>query len=172
MSKLFNLAPRKPSLSEEAVLRLENAVAARGEGVAGQGAAVITAAESQPRELASSLSAEPTLSHAKAQEPVAELVLATEAERKPLVATPADPVDNATSSRARRVTKPPSALPTTGVGTMHNPRVRTTDGVKTRSTTVHLPIELGTKLAVHCAMTGRRLSDVMAEALRTFLADD
>jgi len=94
------------------------------------------------------------------------------AEASPVLELPAAPapVRNAVSSRARSTTKPRAReLPTTGVGTMHNPRVRKTDGVQTRSTTVHLPIDLAKKLAVHCAMTGRKQSDVISEAVEAVL---
>jgi len=94
------------------------------------------------------------------------------AEAAPVLELPAAPAParNAVSSRARNVTKSRAReLPTTGVGTMHNPRVRKTDGVQTRSTTVHLPIDLAKKLAVHCAMSGRKQSDVIAEAVEAVL---
>ena len=82
----------------------------------------------------------------------------------------APPTRNTVSSRARGTTKSQAReLPTTGIGTLHNPRVRKTDGVKTRSTTVHLPIQLAQKLAVHCAMTGRKQSEVIAEAMEALL---
>jgi hypothetical protein len=95
------------------------------------------------------------------------------AEAAPVLELPAAPAParNAVSSRARNVTKSRAReLPTTGVGTMHNPRVRKTDGVQTRSTTVHLPIDLAKKLAVHCAMSGRKQSEVIAEAVDGLLA--
>jgi len=160
MSKIFNLNPRKPNtLSEEAARKLEAAIEAKGEGVAGQTAAAVAL---QAHELTSSVEAQAA---APAEpEPVAEAAPVLE-----LPAAPA-PARNAVSSRARNVTKSRAReLPTTGVGTMHNPRVRKTDGVQTRSTTVHLPIDLAKKLAVHCAMSGRKQSDVIAEAVEGLL---
>ncbi len=159
MSKLFNINPRKPNtLSEEAVRKLEEAIAAKGEGVAGQAAAVVTP---QTHELASSTDT-PT--------EVIPALVPVEAAPAVIDAPAVTPVRNAVSSRARSATKSRAReLPTTGVGTMHNPRVRKTDGVQTRSTTVHLPVELAKKLAVHCAMTGRKQSDVIAEAVEAVL---
>jgi hypothetical protein len=180
MSKLFNLNPRKPTaLSEEAARKLEAAIEAKGEGVAGQTASVSIAAAHaaspapapvaapQAHELTSSVEApaERAAAHAPAfdEEPEVDL------ETAPIVELPT-PVRSSVSSRARSVTKPRAReLPTTGLGTLHNPRVRKTDGVKTRSTTVHLPVELAKKLAVHCAMTGRKQSDVIAEAVEAIL---
>jgi hypothetical protein len=160
MSKIFNLNPRKPNtLSEEAARKLEAAIEAKGEGVAGQTAAAVAL---QAHELTSSVEAQAA---APAEpEPVAEAAPALELPAAP------PPARNAVSSRARNVTKSRAReLPTTGVGTMHNPRVRKTDGVQTRSTTVHLPIDLAKKLAVHCAMSGRKQSDVIAEAVEAVL---
>jgi hypothetical protein len=161
MSKLFNLNPRKPNttLNEEAARKLEEAIAAKGEGVAGQADAP---AAPQAHELTSSVVA-----------PI-ELPAPLPVEAAPAVvevpAVAPAPARNTVSSRARGATKSRAReLPTTGVGTMHNPRVRKTDGVQTRSTTVHLPVELAKKLAVHCAMTGRKQSDVIAEAVETVL---
>ena len=161
MSKLFNLNPRKPNtLNEEAARKLEEAIAAKGEGVAGQADALVVP---QVHELTSSAVAPVEAASA----PV--LVEAAPAVAEVPAVAPA-PVRNAVSSRARSVTKSRAReLPTTGVGTMHNPRVRKTDGVQTRSTTVHLPVELAKKLAVHCAMTGRKQSDVIAEAVEAVL---
>jgi hypothetical protein len=160
MSKIFNLNPRKPNtLSEEAARKLEESIAAKGEGVAGQTAAAVAL---QAHELTSSVEAQ--VAAPVEPKPVAEAAPALE-----LPATPA-PVRNTASSRARSVTKSRAReLPTTGVGTMHNPRVRKTDGVQTRSTTVHLPIDLAKKLAVHCAMSGRKQSEVIAEAVEGLL---
>jgi hypothetical protein len=160
MSKIFNLNPRKPNtLSEEAARKLEAAIEAKGEGVAGQTAAAVAL---QAHELTSSVEAQAA---APAEpEPVAEAAPALELPAAP------PPARNAVSSRVRNVTKSRAReLPTTGVGTMHNPRVRKTDGVQTRSTTVHLPIDLAKKLAVHCAMSGRKQSDVIAEAVEAVL---
>jgi len=161
MSKIFNLNPRKPNtLSEEAARKLEAAIEAKGEGVAGQTAAAVAL---QAHELTSSVEAQAA---APAEpEPVAEAAPALELPAAP------PPARNAVSSRVRNVTKSRAReLPTTGVGTMHNPRVRKTDGVQTRSTTVHLPIDLAKKLAVHCAMSGRKQSEVIAEAVDGLLA--
>lgn len=161
MSKLFNLNPRKPNtLNEEAARKLEEAIAAKGEGVAGQAGAAVAP---QAHELTSSAEAPAEVVSAPVPVEAAPAVVDV-----PAVAPV--PVRNAVSSRARSATKSRAReLPTTGVGTMHNPRVRKTDGVQTRSTTVHLPVELAKKLAVHCAMTGRKQSDVIAEAVEAVL---
>jgi hypothetical protein len=152
MSKVFNLNPRKPNtLSEEAARKLEDAIAAKGEGVAGLAAEALAPVQEAPP---------PVVVAA----PVVEEELAESIVEAP-------PARNTVSSRARSATKSRvRELPTTGVGTMHNPRVRKTDGVKTRSTTVHLPVELAKKLAVHCAMSGRKQSEVIAEAVEALLA--
>lgn len=164
MSKVFNLNPRKPNtLSEDAARKLEEAIAAKGEGVAGQSAEVVVP---QAHELTSSVHV-----NAVAEAPIVLPTEPEEVEVKPVVEAPVAPVRNAVSSRARNTARSRAReLPTTGVGTLHNPRVRKTDGVHTRSTTVHLPIELATKLAVHCAMTGRKQSEVIAEAVEGLLA--
>lgn len=175
MSKLFNLNPRKPTtLSEEAARKLEAAIEAKGEGVAGQSAPVLVAAPApvaapQAHELTSS--AEPAVEAAKAESAAIAARAASETpEPAPIVELAAQPIRNPVSSRTRSVTKSRAReLPTTGVGTLHNPRVRKTDGVKTRSTTVHLPVELAQKLAVHCAMSGRKQSEVIAEAVEAIL---
>lgn len=175
MSKLFNLNPRKPNaLSEEAARKLEAAIEAKGEGVAGQSAAVLVAAPApvaapQTHELTSPVQ---TQAEPPAADPVvAAAPLTIETPEPAPVVELAQPVRNVVSSRARNVTKSRAReLPTTGVGTLHNPRVRKTDGVKTRSTTVHLPVELAQKLAVHCAMSGRKQSDVIAEAVEALIS--
>lgn len=74
----------------------------------------------------------------------------------------------ATSSRRRDVTTSRSHDAETGPGTLNNPR-RRADGVKTRATTVHLPIDLLRKLSVHAAERGVRLSQVVTEAVRVHL---
>lgn len=166
MSKLFNLNPRKPNtLSEDAARKLEEAIAAKGEGVAGQTSAVVVPAIVETRELTSSPA--PSVQAMQPEpEPIIEPASVTTVEEVTAQAR------NVVSPRTRGTTKPrPRELPTTGVGTMHNPRVRKTDGVKTRSTTVHLPVELAKKLAVHCAMSGRKQSEVIGEAVGRLLAD-
>jgi hypothetical protein len=156
-TKAFVIAPRKPAsaaLSEEAARKLEEAIAAKGEGVAGS--AALAPPEPPPPEPVV-LQARELISSATDDQPPAGEENAKVSEER--VAR----VRGTVKSRARRV-------PTTGVGTMHNPRVRKTDGVQTRSTTVHLPVDLAKKLAVHCAVAGRKQSEVIAEAVEALLA--
>jgi hypothetical protein len=174
MSKLFNLNPRKPNaLSEEAARKLEAAIEAKGEGVAGQSAPVLVAAPApvaapQAHELTSPV--ETQAERPSAEPVVAAATVAIEVPEPAPVVELAQPVRNAVSSRTRGVTKSRAReLPKTGVGTLRNPRERKSDGVLTRSTTVHLPVELAQKLAVHCAMSGRKQSEVMAEAIESLL---
>lgn len=157
MSKTFSLNPRKP-LSEEDARKIEEAIAAKGDGIAGS-----DTVGSGPRELVSSRNHE---SVSFSPEHVDELaaVLPAEGSQKPLTQdTKSPPRPRASSGKRAR------ELPITGVGTLHNPRVRKADGVQTRSTTVHLPVELAKKLAVHCAVNGRRQSEVIAEAVQAML---
>jgi hypothetical protein len=178
MSKAFNLNPRKPNvMNEEAARKLEAAIAAKGEGVAGQADAPLA---QQVHELTRArdelTSSGEALGHAEpagVQSPPSppekldgEAVAAVAGEG----ASARAGARGVVSSRARGTAKSRAReVPATGVGTMHNPRVRKTDGVQTRSTTVHLPVELAKKLAVHCAMTGRKHSDVIAEAVESLL---
>ena len=54
-----------------------------------------------------------------------------------------------------------------GVGSWANPRVRA-DGVRTRATTVHLPIELAMRLDELRIRSRRRLSDLLVEAASSY----
>lgn len=69
-------------------------------------------------------------------------------------------------ARGRRVAG--RAAAGVGQGTRQSPRMRS-DGQAMRSTTVHLPVELAEKLAVHCAKTGKRQSAVIATLLEKHL---
>lgn len=62
------------------------------------------------------------------------------------------------------------AVASQGTGTMHAPRVRK-DGTRTRSTSMHMPIDLGKRLAVYCAERGTKQNDVLVAALERFLAE-
>ena len=62
-----------------------------------------------------------------------------------------------------------SAQQSPGVGTRANPRIRKIDGVETRSTSVHLPIELGLRLTMFCARNGRKQSEVLTTAVAELL---
>jgi hypothetical protein len=65
---------------------------------------------------------------------------------------------------------PPPALPAKpGPGSWANPRVRARDGVATRATSVHLPIDLAEQLDAVRLKTHRRLSDLLVEAARMWL---
>lgn len=157
MSKTFSLNPRKP-LSEDEARKIEEAIAAKGEGIAGN-----EPTTSRVHDIVSSRAHESvSLKNERIAEPPAEY--AEKAVEKP------HPQGAKGSARPRASGgKRAGELPITGVGTMHNPRVRKVDGVQTRSTTVHLPVELAKKLAVHCAVNGRRQSEVIAEAVQAML---
>jgi hypothetical protein len=68
-------------------------------------------------------------------------------------------VDNAGSSASEL---------TTQEGTMRNPRTRK-DGVETRATTVHMPIELAARVNEIRARSGHRFSEVVVEAVEAWL---
>lgn len=57
-----------------------------------------------------------------------------------------------------------------GGGTREQPYQRN-DGTVTRSTTVHLPVELLQRLKKFSAVADRRMSDVATEAIRRFLEE-
>lgn len=157
MSKTFSLNPRKP-LSEEDARKIEEAIAAKGEGVAG-----IEPVSPEAREPVSSRAHELTNSES-------ESFGASTIKRPASTADQLSPQELKNSPRPRTPSgKRVREVPVTGVGTLHNPRVRKADGVQTRSTTVHLPVELAKKLAVHCAVNGRRQSEVIAEAVQAML---
>ena len=67
------------------------------------------------------------------------------------------------ASPRRRREAPPSAARS---GTQAEPYVRATDGQATRSTTVHLLIELHQKLRMEAAKRGEHMSAIIAEAVR------
>ena len=54
-------------------------------------------------------------------------------------------------------------------GTMSTPHVRK-DGLETRSTTIHFPVELHQQLRMRAAADGRRISEMVAEAVHEWLA--
>lgn len=54
-------------------------------------------------------------------------------------------------------------------GTMSTPHVRK-DGLETRSTTIHFPVELHQQLRMRAAADGRRISEMVAEAVQEWLA--
>lgn len=53
-------------------------------------------------------------------------------------------------------------------GTMATPHVRR-DGLQTRSTTIHFPVELHQQLRMRAAADGRRISEMVAEAVEEWL---
>lgn len=53
-------------------------------------------------------------------------------------------------------------------GTMATPHVRR-DGLETRSTTIHFPVELHQELRMRAAADGRRISEMVAEAVQQWL---
>ena len=117
MSKTFSLNPRKP-LSEEDARKIEEAIAAKGEGIAG----------SEP---VSSEAREPVSS--RAHEPMS---LESDAVRASTIERPDSTGDKPPLQEPKNSPRPrtPSGkrvreVPVTGVGTLHNPRVRKADGV-------------------------------------------
>ncbi len=63
----------------------------------------------------------------------------------------------------------PPMAPVPGPGSWANPRIRARDGVATRATSVHLPIDLAKQLDAVRLKTHRRLSDLIAEGMRQWL---
>ena len=55
-----------------------------------------------------------------------------------------------------------------GAGTLKVPRERK-DGVQTRSTSIHLPVDLGRRVKMYCAQNDMRQNEVIIEALEAFL---
>jgi hypothetical protein len=140
--KSFAVTPRKPSVVSDADARkLEEAIAAKGEAVAGL---------PQPAPSAPAPARERPAEAAPEPNPSPAPEMSSDAAKRPAPR-------KAPRSRA------------TGVGTLHNPRVRKTDGVKTRVTSFHLPIDLAEELAVFCARSGHRQSEVVTEAIDTWL---
>lgn len=66
---------------------------------------------------------------------------------------------------------PPPTSIAPGPGSWANPRVRARDGVRTRATSVHLPIDLAEELDAVRIKTHRRLSDLLVEAARMWLKE-
>lgn len=77
-------------------------------------------------------------------------------------------VERNNAARGRKAAS--STLPSTGPGSRTNPRVRKVDGVKTRSTSVHLPVDLALELTVYCARNGLRQSEAVTRAVRDWLS--
>lgn len=83
-----------------------------------------------------------------------------------------------TSSQNRKLAKPqarkakvietPSKIARSG--TQAEPYVRASDGQATRSTTIHLPVELHQALRMESAVREVHMSEIVAEAVRTWLA--
>lgn len=76
----------------------------------------------------------------------------------------------AVKGKAKPASSPLPAAANTGLGTRANPRERKTDGIKTRSTSIHIPIDLGLKLTMYCARNGRRQSEIVALAVEEWLS--
>jgi hypothetical protein len=156
--RALSFGPRKP-IDELAARRLEDAIAAKGESVAGQ-----TDAVPHPRnpESVDPIAADPQREIGESAKALAGRVVA-EAEPSPRA-------HELMSSRAHgSVTPRHHDVPATGIGTIHNPRVRKIDGLQTRATTVHLPIDLAIKLTTYCAQNGRKRNDVIIERLEMLL---
>jgi hypothetical protein len=138
------IAPRKP-VPEADARRLEELLERKSDAIAGGTPASQQDASSAPTPSVDLYAAEaPRSAPAKQQRTTAE---------------------GPARARKSRI----SEIPLTGIGTRANPRVRKLDGVKTRSTSVHLPIELALELTMHCARAGLRQSEVITQALEDWL---
>lgn len=102
----------------------------------------------------------------------------TPRERRQLTETEARALERRVASDGERpagvkqrrdvTTSRPHDLVSVGVGSWQNPRVRA-DGVSTRATTVHLPLDVAESLDWVRMQTKRRLSDLLVEAARDWL---
>lgn len=135
------IAPRKP-VDELAARQLEEALERRSDGIAG--ASQSNLAPGLPKDVQSKVTES-----------------GPPRSRRSEIA-PKGKTTSATSS-------PTPSLPNTGLGTRANPRERKSDGVKTRSTSIHLPIDLGLRLTMYCARNGRRQSEIVALAVEKWL---
>lgn len=138
------VAPRKP-VDESAARLLEEALERKSEGIAGgsqNNLALVPSPDARAHEITEDKS--------------------TQRPRKS---------DGSPKSKIKSAPASPSApaQPNTGLGTRANPRVRKTDGIKTRSTSIHLPIDLGLRLTMFCARNGRRQSEIVALAIAAWL---
>lgn len=64
----------------------------------------------------------------------------------------------------RRASKDPSISPSSRGGTMAVPYVRT-DGVRTRATTIHLPVKIHEQLRRHCFEQNVSMSQVVSDLI-------
>lgn len=136
------IAPRKP-IDESAARKIEEALERKSEGVAGVAHGLVEVPADQSRE-----------SNGEDEQ------------------TPRTRKSNTSQKTSQKGESKAPSLPApanTGLGTRANPRVRKTDGIKTRSTSIHLPIELGLRLTMFCARNGRRQSEIIALAVGQWL---
>lgn len=138
-------APRKP-VDDNVARKIEEALERKSEGIAGVAHSLVHVPPASP-------------SHAEV------------AEDKTSTLRPRNS-DVAAKGKGKPATAPLPAAANTGLGTRANPRVRKTDGIKTRSTSIHLPIDLGLDLTMFCARHGRRQSEIVALAVRKWLDDN
>lgn len=150
--------PSNPSLSlkprglrqsapvpEDVARRLEAAAEAQGNGVAG-------ARDLPPPAAVEAVTATMT-------KPIA--VAAPAASRPNAKAqTPTTPLDGSSHGAGSHGAS--------GAGTLKVPRERK-DGVQTRSTSIHLPVDLGRRIKMYCAQNDLRQNEVILEAIEEFL---
>ncbi len=171
--------PRRP-VPEDVARKLEEAAEAQGNRMAGESQPEPTSV-SEPSGAHQPVAAEPRPVSTEPQPVAAEkssVALEPEAvvaEPAPVSAEPeavaAEPVPvqhPQIVSSDGEATGAASAAAQGAVGTMGNPR-RRRDGVRTRTTSLHVPLELSQQLRMHCAATGRRQNDVIIRALTAYL---
>jgi hypothetical protein len=174
----FAIAPRKP-VSEIAARQLEEALERKSEGVAGVAPSLATTLPVVVQTEVEEIKAPPPVRELRAAPPAASPAPEPEPPAPALRAEVAPTHENTASSsqtsaksnaKARTASAP--SVPSTGLGTRANPRIRKNDGVKTRSTSVHLPVDLALKLTMYCARFGRRQSEVITQAVDTWLSQN
>lgn len=134
------IAPRKP-VDENVARKIEEALERKSEGVAG-------------------------VAHNLVQVVPPSALSRDVAEDKPLKPRKSEV---AAKGKSKSESSPLPAAANTGLGTRANPRERKTDGIKTRSTSIHIPIDLGLRLTMFCARNGRRQSEIIALAVTSWL---
>jgi hypothetical protein len=188
----FAITPRKP-VSDEVARLLEEAIERKSEAVAGsppvappQAAVVPSAAPVEPPStprptLIEQPAPRATLSPEVSQEAVSpaprssvrpanetpessgahsEQRVKLKSDLNPARLTPRAPVKRTQIAQSE---------PETTLGTVKNPRIRKRDGVATRSTSIHFPVDLAFELTMYCAQTGLGQSEAVTEAVAEYL---
>jgi hypothetical protein len=141
IKKSFSIAatPRR-QVSDAEVARLEQVIEQQGEG------------NTQNTEASSQ--AEDTLAAPAVENDVAPLAL--------------PPIEEPIPAAPRRKEKAATMIARAS-GTRKHPHVRKTDGISTRSTSIHIPVALGKDLGIYCAVNEVRQNDVIVQALTEWL---